>query len=235
MYFEAKCIDANVARVLRHCAWRFAWLLRGRLPVVSPQWVARTARRLVGYGVARVEKVLRGLGVEPQRRLRRVAREAFRRAWWPHRRQPLFAVACRELRESGPRVDPRGQDGPRGVVRGGPRVGASRHLALGAEAPDVPRLRAGLLGSQRPHGAPLRPWLHGEEGRPGGHPMEGPQRRLVTLPWQEWRSFEQDAQAFHSDTRYLKALMAAAFSDQLLIGWAKGLTQALMASLLRTS
>ncbi|CAK9007158.1 Probable ATP-dependent RNA helicase spindle-E [Durusdinium trenchii] len=41
---------------------------------------------------------------------------------------------------------------------------------------------------------------------------------LAGIPWKDWRAFEPDEQAFHKDTGYLKALLAAAFSDQLLLG-----------------
>ena len=41
---------------------------------------------------------------------------------------------------------------------------------------------------------------------------------LAGIPVKEWRAFHPEEQAFETDTSYLKALMAAAFSDHLFIG-----------------
>ncbi|CAL1126910.1 unnamed protein product [Cladocopium goreaui] len=41
---------------------------------------------------------------------------------------------------------------------------------------------------------------------------------LSGIPGKEWRAFHPEEQAFETNTSYLKALLAAAFSDQLLLG-----------------
>ena len=53
------CVQNNLERLARFCAWRFIWLLtRHRLPVVQASFVTRQTKRLVRYTVTRAQAVL---------------------------------------------------------------------------------------------------------------------------------------------------------------------------------
>ncbi|CAK9007342.1 Telomerase reverse transcriptase (Telomerase catalytic subunit) [Durusdinium trenchii] len=219
------CVQSSLARLTRCIAWRFAWLLTQgaprRLPHVTPSYVTRQTKRLVRYAAQRAE-VVRDSGVSdaPSAKLhaRWVVLDAFHHAWRPRRssrRQrhnqnlPLLAMVAQH-----------GAGRAAGDSASGPKTCArARRAALARARMDhvvscvvdlsLRTYRACMPNSLAAKG--LQKLLFGL-----GYSIK--KGDLAGIPWKDWRAFEPDEQAFHKDTGYLKALLAAAFSDQLLLG-----------------
>eukprot|EP00913_Durusdinium_trenchii_P027604 g25892.t1 len=192
------CVQSSLARLTRCIAWRFAWLLTQgaprRLPHVTPSYVTRQTKRLVRYAAQRAEVVRDSVSDAPSAKLhaRWVVLDAFHHAWRPRRRRTLFRGATDFLRR-----------------------------ARGAERRQRDRMAQGCHRVQ-PISAGWTTWC------PAWWTCRSaPTVPACPTPWlprvckscsSDWRAFEPDEQAFHKDTGYLKALLAAAFSDQLLLG-----------------
>eukprot|EP00435_Cladocopium_sp_Y103_P059752 s420_g21.t1 len=186
------CVRDNLLRVCRGCAWRFLWLLHSRrLPTVTPVFVRRQTQRLVRYATRRADTVREGLASNDQLNIKGIVRSAFRGALRPRQNRPLLKEASESLK-------------PR--LKGARRM---EHVVSYVVDLSLRTYRACMPNSMAAKSLSELLFALGYTIKKGD---------LAGIPGKEWRAFHPEEQAFEANTSYLKALMAAAFSDQLLLG-----------------
>ncbi|CAJ1451811.1 unnamed protein product, partial [Effrenium voratum] len=184
------CVRRNVWRVCRLCARRLAWLLL-RCPLeIAAARGAPWAARLAAAAAKRAARLRRGLGAGADVELRGLCRRGVRAGLRGRRSAPAFAAAYTALGDLPPRRKQPMDHMVAHVVDLLRTYRACQPDSLAASS-----LAELLLGL-------------GYVVRKGD---------LAGIPWKDWRAFRRE-EAFHKNTSFLKALLAAAFSEHLLVG-----------------
>ncbi|CAE7803855.1 TERT [Symbiodinium sp. CCMP2456] len=200
------CVQSNVSSVCKLCAQRFIWLLLRRgsshLGNVSPAFVTKHMLRLVWRAAWRAAAARASVPGHSELDLSVLCLRSFLDALRSRRRLPLFAEAYRVLQRTRARLR-RAKEAKRGEKkRMDHMVAHVVDLALRAYRATDPKSRAERSLSELLRGLG---YVVNKKGD------------LAGIEWKDWKAFRHE-EAFEADARFLKALLATAFSDNLFIG-----------------